>query len=124
VEGKLNLLDKRRRQPLEALCTDFTEISSRGRREEGPRYGRSRERVGGELGARANQELALACWAEAKGKLAEVGRGPQGLTVHHDQDLVYTNQRRHSTLQSCLSFALGVSSKHGVYPPSVSGNKG
>jgi len=39
----------------------------------------------------ADRELALRCWEVAKESLLKVGRDPQGLIVHQDQDTVYTS---------------------------------
>ena len=46
---------------------------------------------GWEVGPSANRTLALRCWETVKEALGQVGRGTEGLTVHHDQDTVYTS---------------------------------
>lgn len=93
AEGKLNLLLSRKPKPLEVLCTDFTGVRYRG----GERKAHLMAMVdpasgwvpGWAVGLRADRELALRCWKAVKEGLAAVGRGPQGLIVHHDQDSVY-----------------------------------
>jgi putative transposase len=95
AEGRLNLLLNRKPQPFEVLCTDFTGVRYAG----GGRKAYLMAMVdpasgwvaGWAVGARADRKLALRCWEAVKEGLAKVGRGPQGLIVHHDQDSVYTS---------------------------------
>lgn len=97
AEGKLNLLRGWQPDPFQVLCTDFTEVKYAG----GTRKAYLMAMIdpgsgwvaGWAVGKSANRELALRCWEAAKEGLAEVGRGPWGLIVHHDQDSVYTSYR-------------------------------
>ena len=97
AKGKLNLLAGWEPEPLQVLCTDFTEVKYAG----GARKAYLMAMIdpgsgwvpGWAVGSRADRELALRCWKSAKESLAKVGRSPQGLIVHHDQDSVYTSYR-------------------------------
>jgi len=93
--GKLDLVSGREMEPLQALSTDFTEI----------RYGGGTRKAylmamvdvgsawapGWAVGPSADRALALRCWESVKDALVHVGRGTDGLIVHHDQDTVYTS---------------------------------
>ena len=105
-EGKLDLVKKHLAgggsfAPLEAFSTDFTQLPYRN----GKAWLmamvciESRFVVGWGVGRSANRTLALRCWRHAKANLAELGRRPAGLIVHHDQDSVYTS---HSWLRTLL----------------------
>jgi len=93
--GKLDLVSGREMEPLQALSTDFTEIGYAG----GTRKAHLMAMVdvgsawapGWAVGSSANRDLALRCWETVKDALAHVGRGTDGLIVHHDQDTVYTS---------------------------------
>lgn len=97
AEGKLNLIRGLNPEPLQVLCTDFTEVKYAG----GARKAHlvamidpgSGWVVGWAVGRKANRELALRCWEGTKVNLARVQRDPRGLIVHHDQDSVYTSYR-------------------------------
>lgn len=105
--GKLDLVkkrlmgDDRSLEPLEAFSTDFTQLSYRG----GTAWLmamvciESRFVSGWAVGRSANCKLALRCWGRAKERLAELGRLPADLIVHHDRDSVYTS---HDWLQKLL----------------------
>ncbi len=93
--GKLDLVSGREMEPLQALSTDFTEIRYAG----GARKAYLMAMVdvgsawvpGWAVGSSADRALALRCWEEVKAALQRVGRGTEGLIVHHDQDAVYTS---------------------------------
>lgn len=89
--GQLNLVKGWTPEPLEMLCTDFTEVA----------YGGGSKKAylmalldpasawvpGWAVGPSANRELALSCWSEARKHLEDVA----GMVVHSDQDSVYTS---------------------------------
>lgn len=97
AEGKLNLLRGLKLEPLQVLCTDFTELRYAG----GTRKAYLMAMLdpasgwvpGWAVGKGANRELALRCWEMAKENLWAMGVSPWGLIVHHDQDSVYTSYR-------------------------------
>ena len=104
--GKLDLVKKRLASGssfdvLEAFSTDFTELNCRGGKAHLMAMVciESRYVAGWAVGRSANRELALKCWRRAKQRLAELGRTPIGLIVHHDQDSVYTS---HDWLRALL----------------------
>ena len=92
AEGHLNLLGGRQPGPLEVLSTDFTELRYAG----GTRKAWLMAMVdvdsawapGWAVGPSANRRLALRCWSEARDAL---GASTAELTVHSDQDSVYTS---------------------------------
>ena len=100
--GKLDLVQGREMEPLEALSTDFTEIRYAG----GTKKAHLMAMVdvgsawvpGWAVGSSANRSLALRCWETVKEALAHVGRGTEGVIVHHDQDAVYTSYNWLQTL--------------------------
>jgi transposase InsO family protein len=81
--------------PLQALSTDFTGIRYAG----GTRKAYLMAVVdvgsawvpGWAAGPSADRALALRCGETVKEALGQVGRGTEGLIVHHDQDTVYTS---------------------------------
>ncbi|MFZ2349305.1 MAG: DDE-type integrase/transposase/recombinase [Candidatus Bipolaricaulis anaerobius] len=93
--GKLDLVQGREMEPLEALSTDFTEIRYAG----GTKKAHLMAMVdvgsawvpGWAVGSSADRSLALRCWETVKEALAHVGRGTEGVIVHHDHDAVYTS---------------------------------
>jgi len=46
--------------------------------------------LGWAVGPRKETRLALAAWRRARAMLKRLGRSPQGIIVHHDQDPVFT----------------------------------
>ena len=80
--------------PLEVLYTDFTELIYADGAAKA--WGMpildhtTKYALGFGVGGRANSELALATWEEAKRPLAEWKPLPEGILVHHDQDPVFT----------------------------------
>lgn len=102
--GHLDLVNGRAAPAhLEALSTDFTELI----------YGQGTRKaylmayvdisgkvaVGYGVAARANTELALTAWKNAKATLSRLGRKTEGLIIHSDQDAVY---RSHDYLRQLL----------------------
>lgn len=82
-------------EPLEVLSTDFTELKyADGSRKA---YLMAFVDVAGKLvpgwalSRRADRQLALKAWKQAKETLSLLGRPAAGLVVHSDQDAVYTS---------------------------------
>jgi len=95
AEGHLNLLKGSRQGPLEVLSTDFTELRYAG----GTRKAWLMAMVdvdsswvpGWAVGPSANRRLALECWRRVRDALGSRVTKPAELTVHSDQDSVYTS---------------------------------
>lgn len=93
--GRLNLVARMDPGPLDALATDFTEIRYAG----GSRKAwlmamvdvRSSWAPGWAVGPSRSRDLALECWKAVRSSYADLGRDLGGVTVHHDQDAVYTS---------------------------------
>lgn len=81
--------------PLEVFSTDITELLYSGGSRKA--YLMAFVDVAGKLvpgwalSRRADRQLALAAWQQAKATLSRLGRSATGLTVHSDQDAVYTS---------------------------------
>lgn len=95
AEGHLNLLEASRPDPLEVLSTDFTELRYAG----GTRKAWLMAMVdvesawvpGWAVGPSANRRLALECWHSVRDAYQGVEAKLAELTVHSDQDSVYTS---------------------------------
>jgi putative transposase len=87
----------------DVLYTDFTELPfDRGRRKAQlmPIIDHtSKLVVGWAVGLSANTDLALEAYDRARGTLRRFGVDPRGVTVHHDQDPVYTSHEWIRTLR-------------------------
>lgn len=96
ARGHLDLVNGGERpEPLEVLSTDITELLyADGSRKA---YLMAFVDVAGKLvpgwalSRRADRQLALTAWRQAKAMLSRLGRSAAGLTVHSDQDAVYTS---------------------------------
>ncbi|MEX2400282.1 MAG: IS3 family transposase [Rhodothermales bacterium] len=96
ARGHLDLVtDSEAPGPLEVLSTDFTELKyADGSRKA---YLMAFVDVAGKLvpgwtlSRRADRQLALRAWKQAKETLSLLGRSAAGLMVHSDQDAVYTS---------------------------------
>jgi putative transposase len=94
ARGHLNLVSGTQPGPLEVLSTDFTELRYAG----GSRKAWLMALVdvnsawvpAWAVGPSANRELALACWRDVRAAYARLGV-ELAVTVHHDQDTVYTS---------------------------------
>ena len=77
---------------LQVLGTDFTElVHGGGKAKFIPLLDHARKVVPGwALGPRAETALARTAWRRAKRTLRRLGRTPAAITVHHDQDGVFT----------------------------------
>lgn len=88
-----NLLKGRGVEPLEAISTDFTQLSY----QKGTAWLmltvdiHSKVVLGSAVGHRRNRELALACWEQTTDRLEDLGQEVEGTIVHSDQDAVYTS---------------------------------
>lgn len=96
--GRINLVaGKENIEPFEVLYTDFTEIIYDNGRKKAylmPILDHTTKLVvGWALGQRAITDLALRAWAEARQTLASLGVPLRTVTMHHDQDPVYTGYR-------------------------------
>lgn len=96
ARGNLDLVTGRPSpSPLEVFSTDITELKYAG----GSRTAYLMAFVditgklvpGWALSRRADRQLALMAWDQAKATLSRLGRSAAGLTVHSDQDAVYTS---------------------------------
>jgi transposase InsO family protein len=76
----------------EVVYADFTElVYAKGKARLIPILDHDTKVVlGWALGEQANTELALEAWRETKRTLRRLGRHPDGMIVHHDQDPVFT----------------------------------
>ena len=79
--------------PFAVAYTDFTElVYARGKAQLMPMVDHVTKLVlGWELGERGEKAVALRAWEKAKATLRRLGRSPDGMIVHHDQDTVYTS---------------------------------
>jgi putative transposase len=95
--GSLNLVppDAETGPALRVLSTDFSELAYAN----GDRKGQvmayvdvaTKTAIGWAVGARANRDLALKAWEQARMMLAQYGISLDEVTVHSDQDPVYTS---------------------------------
>ena len=94
-EGHLNLLGGRDPGPLEVLSTDFTELRYAGGHRKAWLMAmldvNSAWVPGWAVGPSANRRLALRCWRAVRTSYERSEIDLNGVTVHSDQDSVYTS---------------------------------
>lgn len=96
ASGHLDLVKGRKApEPLEVFSTDITELKYGGGNRKA--YLMAFVDIAGKLvpgwalSRRADRQLALDAWQQAKATLSRLGRSTAGLAVHSDQDAVYTS---------------------------------